>query len=110
VSEHPLASPTALADLVDYQPGSVVSRVLHRGAGGVVTLFAFDEGEGLTEHTNPNDAIVQIVEGSLRIRVGDTEHEMVAGDVLHMPPSVPHTLHGGPRYRMLLTLLRAGER
>lgn len=110
MSEHPLANPTSLSHLVDYQPGSVVSRVLHRSAGGVVTLFAFAEGEGLTEHTNPNDAIVQIVEGSLRIRVGETERELAEGDVLHMPPSVPHTLHGGPPFKMLLTLLRPGAR
>lgn len=107
---HPLAHATALADLVDWQPGPVVSRVLHRSAGGVVTLFAFDAGEGLTEHTNPNDAIVQIVEGSLRITVGGTERRMARGDVLHMPPGAPHRLHGGPRFKMLLTLLRPGAR
>lgn len=110
MSQHPLSNPEPLAALVDYQPGSVVSRVLHRSSGGVMTLFAFDEGEGLTEHTNPNDAFVQIIEGSLRIRVGETEHSMTAGEVMHLPPSVPHTLFGGPRFKMLLTLLRPGAR
>lgn len=99
-------SPIPLADLVDYQDGSVVSRVLFRNAGGVMTLFAFAAGEGLTEHVTPHDALVQILDGSVRITVGGTEHLVGAGEILHLPAGVPHALDGEERFRMLLTLLK----
>ena len=101
-----LAAPENLADLVAYQPGSVVSRVLFRNEGGVVTLFAFAEGEGLTEHSSPHDALVQIVDGAVRIEVGGETHDVSEGEILHLPASVPHALHGGEAFKMLLTLLR----
>lgn len=104
--------PVSLATLVDVQPGSVVSRVLERTGGGTVTLFAFDEGEGLTEHTSPHTALVQMVEGGLSITLrhggerGDETHQLKPGDLLRIPPDVPHTLHGGPPFKMLLVLLK----
>ena len=104
--EHPIDTPRPLDELVAYQPGSVVSRVIFRNEGGVVTLFAFAEGEGLTEHSSPHDALVQVLDGRVRIDVGGEEHEVSAGDILHLPASVPHTLHGGEPFKMLLTLLR----
>ena len=103
---NPIATPQPLADLVAYQPGSVVSRVLFRNEGGVVTLFAFGEGEGLTEHSSPHDALVQILDGRVRIEVGGEEHEVGEGEILHLPASVPHALHGGEAFKMLLTLMR----
>jgi quercetin dioxygenase-like cupin family protein len=102
----PIARPTSLVDLVDYQPGSVVSRVLLRNAGGVLTLFAFAEGEGLAEHSTPHDATVQVLEGRVRITVGAQESVVSAGEILHLPAQVPHALHGGAPYKMLLTMLR----
>ena len=104
--ESPIAAPQPLADRVAYQAGSVVSRVLFRNEGGVVTLFAFAEGEGLTEHSSPHDALVQIVDGAVRIEVGGEMHDVSAGEMLHLPASVPHALHGGQAFKMLLTLLR----
>lgn len=111
--DHPIDTPRSLADLVAYQPGSVVSRVIFRNEGGVMTLFAFAEGEGLTEHSSPHDAVVQVLDGRVRITVGDGEHEVAAGEMLHLPASVPHALQGGPAFKMLLTLLkkpRSGDR
>lgn len=102
----PLSQPAALADLVDYQPGSVVSRVLLRNDGGVMTLFAFAEGEGLTEHTSPHDATVLLLEGGVDITVGDEEHRVAEGEMLHLPATVPHALHGDGAFKMLLTLLK----
>lgn len=102
----PIATPTDLADLVGYQPGSVVSRVLMRNRGGVMTLFAFAEGEGLTEHTSPHEAIVLVVEGAVRITVGGDDHRVEAGQMLHLPATVPHALHGDGAFKMLLTLLK----
>jgi quercetin dioxygenase-like cupin family protein len=104
----PIERPTPVADLVEYQAGSVVSRVLFRTEGGAVTVFAFAEGEGLTEHSSPHEAAVLMLEGSLRMTVGDDEHELRAGEILHIPASAPHTLHGGAPFKMLLTLLKRG--
>jgi len=101
-------SPTALADLVEYQTGSVVSRVLLRSGGGTMTVFAFAEGEGLTEHMTPHEATILVLEGSVNITLGDETHSVKAGEVLHLPATVPHTLHGGRRFKMLLTLLKTG--
>jgi quercetin dioxygenase-like cupin family protein len=101
-----IAHPMRLTDLVDYQPGAVVSRVLLRTAAGVVTVFAFAEGEGLTEHSTPHDATLQMLEGTLALTVGGTEHEVRAGEIIHLPAAVPHALRGGGRFKMLLTLLK----
>jgi len=102
----PLAQPTSLASLVDYQDGSVVSRVVLKNEGGVMTLFAFAEGEGLTEHQSPHEAVVQVLEGNVRIEIDGTPHTVAAGEALHLPARVPHALVGGGPYKMLLTLLK----
>lgn len=102
-----IARPTSLADLVAYQPGSVVSRVLLKNSGGVLTVFAFAEGEGLAEHSTPHDATVQVLEGSVRITVGDNDMEVTTGEIVHLPAGIPHTLHGGEPFKMLLIMLRS---
>lgn len=101
-----IGHPERLVDLVDYQPGSVVSRVILRNEGGVMTVFAFAEGEGLTEHSTPHDASILLLEGAVRVTVGEEEHEVGTGEILHLPASVPHTLHGGRPFKMLLILLK----
>ena len=101
-----LANPADPSGLVDYQPGSVVSRVVFRGDGGTMTAFAFAEGEGLTEHSNPNDAVVAVLEGSVRITIAGDEHLVGVGECLHLPPGVPHSLIGGAPFKMLLTILK----
>lgn len=104
--EDAIARPARLADLVAYQPGSVVSRVLLRNNGGVMTVFAFAEGQGLTEHSSPHEAVVLMLEGEARITIADDVHEVAAGEILHLPATIPHALqtHGG--FKMLLTLLK----
>ncbi len=77
-----------LADMVSYQPGSVVSRKILGGKGGNVTLFAFAEGEGLTEHTSPYEALVVILDGEARVRVGETGHTLGTGQAMTLPASV----------------------
>jgi quercetin dioxygenase-like cupin family protein len=101
-----IADPTRLADVVEYHDGSVVSRVLFRNVSGTLTAFAFAEGEGLSAHSNPNDAIVHVLDGSLRITIGEEEFDLQTGDVLHLPPDVSHTLHGGRPFKMLLSILK----
>ena len=102
----PISQPTVLVDLVSYQPGSVVSRVLIRNSGAVMTLFAFAEGEGLTEHMSPHEATVLLLEGEARITIAGEPHTVRAGQMLHLPASVPHALHGDQAFKMLLTILK----
>lgn len=101
-----LSSPSPLAGLIEVQEGSVVSRTLVKKATGTVTLFAFDKGEGLSEHSTPHDALVQIVEGTATITVGGTPHEVGAGELLLLPADVPHALTAPEPFKMLLTMIR----
>ncbi len=104
--DDPIASPTSLADLVAYQPGSVVSRVLMKNQGGVVTVFAFGEGEGLSEHSTPHDASMVVLDGSVSVDIGGERHEVGAGEMLRLPSDVPHSLQGTEPFKMLLVLLK----
>lgn len=104
--DHPCALPCRLTELVDYRPDSVVSRVIMRNLGGTLTLFAFAEGQGLSEHTNPNDAVILILEGTANVVIDGTDHVVGSGEALHLPPSIPHELVGGAPFKMLLTLLK----
>jgi len=80
--------------------------VLVKNEGGVLTVFAFADGQGLTEHSTPHDATVLILEGEVRITIGADDHHVTEGEVLHLPPSVPHALHGSGPFKMLLMLLK----
>jgi quercetin dioxygenase-like cupin family protein len=102
----PPAQVCALADLIQVQAGAIVSRELKRTAGGTVTLFAFDGGQGLSEHTAPFDALVQVVDGELEIRIGGVPVTTRAGEVVLMPADVPHALLAARPARMLLVMLR----
>ncbi len=101
--------PSALVDLVRVGEGAIVSRVLARTTGGNVTLFAFDQGQGLSEHTAPFDALVQVVDGRLDLTIGENPVSLGAGEVVRMPANVPHALHAPEPARMLLTMLREIE-
>ena len=95
-----------LNDLVDVQPGSVVSKVLAKSKAGNVTLFAFDAGEGLSEHTAPFEALVCVTQGSARIGIGGASHTASAGDLVRLPPGVPHWVTAHEPFKMLLIMLR----
>lgn len=97
----------ALADLVQYQPGAVVSRTLIDKKIGTLTLFAFDDGQGLSEHTAPYDAFVQIVDGAADITIGGQDHRVSAGQMIIMPANVPHALRAVGKFKMLLVMIRA---
>ncbi len=94
-----------LLGLVDYQPGAVVSRMIVFKRAGTITLFAFDEGEGLSEHTAPYDAIATVLEGTARVTIGGEESDVGAGEVIVMPAKVPHALHAVTRFRMELVMI-----
>lgn len=96
----------ALADLVEVAPAAIVSRELAKTGGGTVTLFAFDAGQGLSEHSAPFDALVQVLEGELDLVVGGEPIRAGAGEIVLMPADVPHGLDAPVASKMLLTMLR----
>ncbi|HNQ24390.1 MAG TPA: cupin domain-containing protein [Phycisphaerae bacterium] len=97
-----------LAGLVEYGAGAIVSRTLVGNHAGTITLFAFDADQGLSEHTTPFDAFVQVVEGAGEFTVGGEPFQVGSGQILLMPAGVPHAVRGGGRFKMLLAMLRAG--
>ena len=105
-SEMPGAAPVAPLTLAAYQEGAVVSRTLLKRGGGTVTLFAFDEGQGLTEHSSPFDAFVLVLEGVMTLTIGGAPVLAAAGTVVRMPANVPHALEAAGPCRMLLIMLK----
>ncbi|MBU4536043.1 MAG: cupin domain-containing protein [Euryarchaeota archaeon] len=97
----------AIEELIDYQPGAVVSREIIRKETGTVTIFAFDKGEGLSEHTAPFDAMVQIVDGEAEITISGKKNLLKKGDMIIMPANEPHALHAVEKYKMILTMIRS---
>jgi len=95
----------SLRDMVAYQPGSVVSRMIVYKKNGTITLFAFDAGEGLSEHTAPFDAIVTILDGGAEISIAGNSFPVREGETIIMPAGKPHALHASQRFKMLLTMI-----
>lgn len=95
-----------VAELVNYQAGAVVSRTLVKRPVGNVTLFAFDEGQGLSEHTAPFDALVQVLDGEVELTIGGKKVKAVAGQMVLMPANIPHALQATRQFKMLLTMIR----
>lgn len=95
-----------LKALVDYSVGGVVSKQIMKSAAGNVTLFSFDKGEGLSEHTAPFDALVQVLEGEMEIVVDGNHFKMKAGEALVLPANVPHALSAVQRFKMLLSMIK----
>jgi quercetin dioxygenase-like cupin family protein len=104
--EAPKSQVLKLADLVSYQEGSVVSRQITKADAGNVTLFAFDAGQELSEHTAPFDALAHIVEGEVEIRVSGKPYLLSAGDAIIMPANEPHAVKAKTKFKMLLTMIR----
>jgi quercetin dioxygenase-like cupin family protein len=101
------AQAVALAGMVDYVAGSVVSRTLAKKPMGTITLFAFDAGQGLSEHQAPYDAFVQVVDGVGTLRIGGKDVVAQAGEVVVLPADVPHAVHATERFKMLLVMIRS---
>jgi quercetin dioxygenase-like cupin family protein len=98
----------ALADLVRYQDGAIVSRTLISRATATVTLFAFDYGQGLSEHTSPFDALAHVIEGEAEIVISGKALSAKAGEVLLLPANQPHALKAVSRFKLLLMMVRSG--
>ena len=100
-------NPQKLTELIKYANGSIVSKALVDKKIGTITLFAFDAGQGLSEHQAPFDAVVQIVEGKARLTIGGKKVIVNAGEMIIMPGNVPHAVNADERFKMLLTMIRA---
>jgi len=107
MSEEMMANPFNVKNLIGYQENSVVSREILRKETGTVTIFAFDKGEGLSEHTAPFDAMVQIVDGTAEIIISGTKNIVKDGEMIIMPANDPHALNAIKRFKMILTMIRS---
>ena len=92
---------------IEYSEGAIVSKIVLKKDTGNISLFAFDKGEGLSEHTTPFDALVQIVEGAAEIIIGGKSHMLNAGQNIIMPGNIPHALKAEEKFKMVLTMIRA---
>ncbi|KPJ73579.1 cupin [candidate division TA06 bacterium DG_78] len=96
-----------MADLVHYQEGAVVSRTVMDKKTGIVTLFAFDKGQGLSEHTAPFDALVHIIDGEAEIIISGQSYKLTQGEIIIMPADEPHALDALQEFKMLLVMIRS---
>jgi quercetin dioxygenase-like cupin family protein len=106
-AEIPAAEVAHVVDLASYQEGSVVSRTIIKREKGNVTLFAFDQGQGLSEHTAPFDALAHVLEGEVEIIVSGRPMQARAGEMVLMPADQPHALKAITKFKMLLTMIRS---
>jgi quercetin dioxygenase-like cupin family protein len=105
----PIGDPFNLTDFIPYAIGSVVSKTLLKRDIGTITLFSFDTGQGLSEHTAPFDAVVQILDGQAEITIGGKTRMVRSGEMLIMPANVPHALQAKEKFKMLLTMIRSSQ-
>jgi quercetin dioxygenase-like cupin family protein len=101
-----IAEVVKLKDLVNYQEGSVVSRTIINKKTGTVTLFAFDKGQGLSEHTAPFDALVYLLDGEAEIVISGKSYRLKEGEMIIMPANQPHALKAVEKFKMILTMVR----
>ena len=93
--------------LIEYQKKSVVSTEIIKKETGTVTLFAFDENEGLSEHSAPFDALVQVIDGTLELTIDGNLYTLNKGEMIIMPANIPHALHAKTRFKMILTMIKS---
>ena len=96
-----------LVSLIEYSDDSIVSKTILDTPAGTITLFAFDKGQKLSEHTAPYDAVVQILDGTAQLTIGGKDMEVSAGEIIIMPGNVPHAVAAEEKFKMLLTMIRA---
>ncbi len=102
-----MVEPITLKDYIEYSPDSVVSKTLKQNPAGTITLFAFDTGQGLSEHSAPFDAVVQVIDGEGHFIIGGEDHNLTEGQLIIMPANVPHAVRAEQKFKMLLLMLRA---
>lgn len=95
-----------LKEMIDYSNGGVVSKQILKNEAGNITLFSFDKGQGLSEHTAPFDAIVEVLEGEVEISINGNPLVLTAGQTIIMPAHIPHALYATHQFKMLLTMIK----
>jgi quercetin dioxygenase-like cupin family protein len=95
-----------LLEMINYQDGAIVSKQILKKPNGNITLFAFDKEESLTEHTSPYEAVVYMVDGDMEIKIGGTPYNVKVGEMIIMPPDIPHGLKAIKKSKMLLTMIK----
>lgn len=105
-TEFPKSEIVQLDQMVSYQPGSIVSRIMIKNKSGNLSLFAFDKGQSLSEHTAPFDAIIQVLEGKAEVIIGGKSNHLSAGDTIIMPANIPHAVNATEPFKMLLTMVK----
>jgi quercetin dioxygenase-like cupin family protein len=98
--------PEILKNLIEYQPGSVISKEILKTASGAVTLFAFDQRQGLSEHTAPYEVLVNIIDGEAEVTISGISHTLSEGHVIIMPANEAHALKANKQFKMLLVMLK----
>ncbi|MFH2043974.1 MAG: cupin domain-containing protein [Pseudomonadota bacterium] len=94
-------------EMIDYQANAVVSKTIIDKKAGTVTIFAFDEDQGLSEHSAPFDAMVQVVEGEVEIKISGKPHQLSEGEMIIMPGNKPHALKAISKFKMILTMIKS---
>jgi len=102
-----MAKNQKLSLLVEYAADSIVSKTIADKPVGTITLFAFDKGQKLSEHTTPYDAVVQVIDGSAQLTIGGEDVRVLAGEIIIMPANVPHAVTAEEKFKMLLTMIRS---
>jgi quercetin dioxygenase-like cupin family protein len=97
----------SLVSLIEYAKDSIVSKTILDKSVGSITLFAFDEGQGLSEHTSPYDAVVQVLDGKARLTIGGRDTVVTEGQIIIMPANVSHAVNAEGKFKMLLIMIRA---
>lgn len=92
---------------IEYAEGSVVSKTIVKKPSGNITLFAFDKGEGLAEHSSPHEALVQLLDGKAEITIGGTPYNLQAGQSIILPANIPHSLKANEKFKMMLTMIKS---
>lgn len=95
-----------IASLIEYAADSVVSKTVLSKPVGTITLFAFDKGQGLSEHQTPYDAVVQVIDGTGRVTIDGSDHTIATGEIIIMPANVPHSVTADEKFKMQLTMIR----
>ena len=107
VPENCVGKPVVLVDMIDYADGSIVSKTLIDKPVGTITLFAFDRGQKLSEHTAPYDAVVQIIDGSADITIDGKVKNICSGQLIVMPANIPHSVAAKEKFKMMLIMIRS---
>ncbi|MBD3418999.1 MAG: cupin domain-containing protein [Chitinivibrionales bacterium] len=101
--------PYSVQESIDYAEGSVISKTLLKKKTGSITLFSFDTGQGLSEHTSPFEAVVQVTEGTAQISINREAQTVSAGEMIILPANIPHALHAEERFKMMLIMIRSND-